>query len=844
MVPLVGVKQRAALGFLLLNANEVVPTSRLLQALWGDRPPATARKILQNAVSGLRRTLVDVELVTRAPGYGLFVGRERVDWFLFQDQAARGRAALATGDLKVATEILGGALDLWRGPLLSDLVEVGIDWPELYPIRYQRLDVLEDYFDARLALGQHFEVVGSLGREVQLEPARERLCGQYMLALYRSGRQVEALAAYRRTRHVLTEELGLDPDPHLQELERSILNHDPALAGPQAGGVAGAPTPATAATAAVVPRAAAERKPVSVLLLRVDPDAGREGRDPEDVDELSRSLTALVRHEVERRGGTLHHVVGSVWMVLFGIPRTQVDDAHMAVQAAVAIRDRIAARAVTVPGFGSLTTQVAVTTGEALVTYADGDADRVAEVSGEALAWCQQLLTWARPGEVRACDTTRQVAGCEFGYEATTQPGSWSVVTVPAACTSHTSTPFVERDREMQLLCVLFDDARRRGRPHLVTLLGESGIGKSRLVLELGRVVADPQHVPFRYLVGQTRHSSDAPLEPIAEIIRQYATIRPRDERDAAERKLEAAVRTMLPPGDGGASALRDLRDLLFTPEAAVADGVRDRVVATCRQLFEEIAADGGLAIVIEDIHRADDLLLDFLEGLVEESRPVPLVVLATARPELQDRRPHWGGGKRNASTVTLEPLSSAAASGLLTSLLDHHGLRHLMRSDQVGESRISGNPLFAQEYVRMLREGVSLRRRLETPARAGADPGHGDDRVVSLPQSVYTIVAARLDRLPRAEKTVLQVAALLDDPVSASSIAVVAECDPVEAQRCLENLERNGFLRRASGPGALAGQEYCFADVLVRDVAYAQVPRAVRARHAGRAGSDLLRRS
>lgn len=235
-VPLGGVKQRAALGFLLLHANEVIPASQLLRALWADDIPHTARKILHNAISGLRRTVfkdaaeADSVLLTRAPGYLLHINPACVDLFLFQCLAERGRSDLARGSWESAVRLLRQALGLWRGSVLTDLTEVGIVWPELAAVQDARLATFEDWVEAELALGRHHDVIGALEIASATGPTRERLRGQLMLALYRCGQQVEALEVYRRTKMSLAESLGLDPSRGLQELERAILNHDPVLA--------------------------------------------------------------------------------------------------------------------------------------------------------------------------------------------------------------------------------------------------------------------------------------------------------------------------------------------------------------------------------------------------------------------------------------------------------------------------------------------------------------------------------------------------------------------------------------------------------------------------------------
>lgn len=239
VLPLRGITQRAALGFLLLHANRTVATSDLVTALWPASAPATARKMLQNAVSGLRGTLARhgvntsaAALVSRSPGYALRVDPRCLDLARFRRCAEQGRAQLSAGSFDGAAQLLRDALSLWRGSALEDLTESGIHWPELAGLHSAQMAVHEDLYEAELARGRHYEVVGNLQSAVDLDLLRERMCGLLMRALYRCGRQVEALHVYHRHRTALLDQLGLEPGRELLELERAILNHDPALALP------------------------------------------------------------------------------------------------------------------------------------------------------------------------------------------------------------------------------------------------------------------------------------------------------------------------------------------------------------------------------------------------------------------------------------------------------------------------------------------------------------------------------------------------------------------------------------------------------------------------------------
>jgi DNA-binding SARP family transcriptional activator/tetratricopeptide (TPR) repeat protein len=226
-----GTKQRALLAILLLHANEVVSSDRLIQALWGEEPLENAAKALQVAVSRLRRALDQAAglLVTRPPGYELRLGRDQLDLHRFEDRVAAGREALAAGDPARAAAEVDDALALWRGPPLADLAYESFSQAEISRLEELRIAALEDRFAANLELGRHADVVSELEALVRDYPLRERLREQLMLALYRSGRQADALAAYRDARGTLVDELGIEPGRRLRDVHEQILMQDPAL---------------------------------------------------------------------------------------------------------------------------------------------------------------------------------------------------------------------------------------------------------------------------------------------------------------------------------------------------------------------------------------------------------------------------------------------------------------------------------------------------------------------------------------------------------------------------------------------------------------------------------------
>jgi DNA-binding SARP family transcriptional activator len=230
-VELGGTQRRALLAVLLLNANQVVSTDRLIDELWGDQPPPTAAHTIQVHVSQLRKQLGDASAIvaTQRPGYVARVEPAQLDLHRFEALLEDGREALGRGDAEEAAAVLRRALDLWRGQALADFTFEPFAQAAINRLEELRLVALEERIDADLALGRHAALVGELEALVGTNLLRERPRGQLMLALYRSGRQAEALEAYQETRRTLVDELGIDPSPALQELEKAILNQDPGL---------------------------------------------------------------------------------------------------------------------------------------------------------------------------------------------------------------------------------------------------------------------------------------------------------------------------------------------------------------------------------------------------------------------------------------------------------------------------------------------------------------------------------------------------------------------------------------------------------------------------------------
>jgi class 3 adenylate cyclase len=571
----------------------------------------------------------------------------------------------------------------------------------------------------------------------------------------------------------------------------------------------------------------AERKLVTVLLIEID--EAREGfadPDPEDAWRLLSGPLARVRAEVEAHGGIVEETMGGRTVALFGIPRTRDDDPERAVRAALAIRDAL----------GGLRVQAAVATGEALVRMAPGPGRR--RVAGEPVGAAARLQELSPTGTVLVSEATRRATERAIAYgparQAATRIGEplcgWPALAPRAgpASPSRRFPPLMGRERELAALLAAATRACQGAGPELVTIVGAAGIGKSRLLAELAdRLTASPpEGAPVAWRQGRALPYGDGPtFGALAEAVKAEAGILESDGAELAGRRLAAAAGAVAEPVTAAwvAGHLRRLvgvgggRAGAAGPTTA-AD--REEEFAAWRRFLHGLAATRPLVLALEDLHRADDALLDFVESLADrDAGPSAILVLSTARPELAERRPGWGAG---GTTVELEPLGDHDTTGLLATLLGHHGLPTEVDPALLG--RVEGNPLFAEEYVRMLRDR--------------GDPGANDP--LPLPTGVHAIVAARLDALDPADKAVLHDAAVLGQVGWLGALAAICGRGRAELEASLDRLEAREFLQRAPASRVAGEAEYAFRHTLVRDVAYGQVLRAERAERHRRAASWL----
>jgi DNA-binding SARP family transcriptional activator len=785
-----GPRQRALLAILALNVNQVVPTERLIDGLWGERPPATSVHTVQVFVSRLRRAMAPVSdrVVTRPTGYQLRVGADELDATRCEQLYAAGRAALDAGQPELAVRLLRQSDALWRGPALADFTYEPFAQAAIARFEELRLSCLDERVEAEIALGRHAALVPELEARVREHPLRERPWSQLMLALYRCDRQADALDAFQQARRLLVDELGVEPSERLRAVEAAILRHDPELDPLRPATTEQPPAPAEASPPEpVTAPAAIARRTVTVLLGAV---AGRERADPE----LMRRLIALVRGDaariVDRHGGVFRPGLGGELIGVFGLSLGHEDDALRAVRAADELRRSVGARAELQSA--GLQIGLGLDTGE-LVTEGAGE---LSSLYGEPLEGGGALARRAGPGEVLLSDATRRLAPDAIEV-ARVDAHTWRlealIAGAPALRRRH-ATSLVGRDTELQAALAAFERVERHRCAELLTVIGEAGLGKSRLAQEVARRV--PAGTTILRVECQSYGDGSA-LAPLGKAISRLAG-----------GESEEAIRGLLGDPDDAEHVAGPIAAALGRTARIPAP---ERVPWAFRRLIETLAQTQPLVIALEDAQWAQPTLLDLVEYLVEWLAGVPVLVLCLARPELLDDRPGWGGGRPGVASLVLAPLTDEDA-GLLLEHADEQRSVSLADRERI-LSVAEGNPFFVEQLLAMQ-----------------ADHGAWDIES-PLPPSVHALVAARLDRLCRDERALIERAALIGRQFWSDA---VIDLLPQEAQAAAGDHLRALVRRRLIAPAgdSRPGEESLrFEQALIRDVAYRSCPKALRGR-------------
>ena len=545
-----------------------------------------------------------------------------------------------------------------------------------------------------------------------------------------------------------------------------------------------------------------ERKVVSVLFADLVGFTSRaEQLDPEDVRAVLAPYWERLRGELEKRGGTVEKFIGDAVMALFGAPVAHDDDPLRAVGAALAIRDWAREE-------DDLQVRIAVNTGEALVVLGARPAEGEGMAAGDVVNATARLQTAAPVNGVLVGETTYRATRDVVEYaehEPVVAKGKvepipvWEALHVRSRLgmdVERTALPLVGRTRELGVIVDAFERAKSEREPQLVTLVGVPGIGKSRLVGEFfSHLEGAPDLVWWRQ--GRALpYGEGVSFWAIAEMVKAQAGIEENDPRDACAAKVRASVEQLVP--DEGERGW--VTDHLLPLVGVDQDSAGGESAPAWRAFFESLAEMRPLVMVFEDMHWADEGLLDFIDHLVDWATGVPLLVIATARPELLDRRQAWGGGKLNVSTIALTPLSDEEAAQIIHGVLDQAALP--AETQQALLERAGGNPLYAEQFARLYTE-------------------RGSTEDLPLPETVQGLIAARLDGLLSEEKRIVQ---------DASVYGKVFWAGAIDAQDdALHSLDRKGILRRERRSAVGGETQYAFRHVLVRDVAYGQIPRAAR---------------
>jgi predicted ATPase/class 3 adenylate cyclase len=582
------------------------------------------------------------------------------------------------------------------------------------------------------------------------------------------------------------------------------------------------------------PEGAEERKVVSVLFADlVDSTQRGDRQDPEDVRDTLRVLHARLREELERFGGTVEKFIGDAAMALFGAPVAREDDAERAVRAALAVQETASVLG------DDLRFRIGVATGEAVIDLTARPREGEGMAAGDIVNTAFRIAEAAPAQGILVDDTTYWATRDSVEYAAVqpvTAKGKaeplavWRVVGARDAG-RRLPTPFVGRRAEIERLLTALERAESERATGLVTIVGVPGIGKTRLVSELADAAASRDPQPL-WLQGRSlSYGEETAFWALGEMVRTLAGILRNDPPEETEEKLRRVIEASLPERDEADWAGEHLRPLVgLAASARLRGNRRGEAFAAWRRFLEGLARDRAVVLVFEDLHWSDEGLLEFVDSLAARAVATPLLVVGTARRELLDRHPGWGGGHARAELIELTALSDAETVQLAAGLLGQAGIPHEVETALT--SRADGNPLYAEEYARMLVDRGLLRR---------SDGGWElEDARLPVPESVQAIIAARLDALSAEEKSLVQEAAVIGRACWVGALEALNGLPRYVLDERLRALDRKEFLRREPRSTVADETQYAFRHVLVRDVAYSQIPRLRRV-DAHRAAAEWL---
>lgn len=565
------------------------------------------------------------------------------------------------------------------------------------------------------------------------------------------------------------------------------------------------------------------RKVVSALFVdMVGFTSATERADPEEIRTRLTAYHNAVRADVERHGGRVEKLIGDGVFAVFGVPTAHEDDPERAVRAALRIQESAAAMR---EAGADLNVRVAVATGEAIIQLEDDGGETIL---GDVVNTASRLEGVAPSGGVVVDSRTYAAArgAIEFtGLDPVVLKGkaepvqTWQAVRARSrygsAIEEGDITPFLGRERELSGLIDALARTTDEESMQLVTITGEPGVGKSRLIKEFFRHVDEGREIVFWRQGRCLPYGEGITFWAFGEILKAHAGILDGESAEVATARWAEAIHDLFPDASDATWVQQSLGPLVGLGAAGTGAGGRDELFAAGRAFIEAVAERDPLILVVEDLHWADPALIDFLEHLLTSVSVSPVLLIATARPELYAEYPAWGGGKRNAVSVALTPLSDDLTADLLTSLMaDGFG------SDEQRElllERCSGNPLYAIEFSRLTSQGGSPEQ---------------------LPANIEAVVAARLDLLTEEEKRLLQVASVVGKVFWTKAVEFMSPSGSRDTGAVLRSLTAREMIRPIRRSSMQGQHEFTFWHVLVRDVAYAQLTKAERARlHEAMAG-------
>jgi len=584
-----------------------------------------------------------------------------------------------------------------------------------------------------------------------------------------------------------------------------------------------------------------ERKLVTILFADVTGSTGLGERfDPEDLARVMNAYFEAMRSEIEAEGGTVEKFIGDAVMAVFGVPASHEDDPARALHAALKMMDRlIQVNKELIESQGvSLQMRVGVNTGEVLANTNPQPGQPM--VTGDAVNAAARLQSAAHPDQILVAErTARAVRGFNFNEIGDLQLRGKSIPVTAFELIGREEgasergipgliAPMVGRDSELALLHSVYERTAGERRPNLVTLYGAAGVGKSRLTREFLDWVRATEPTPMVVRGRCLPYGDGVAYWPLAEILKDVAGIRDSDSATEALHRITDLGERFLTPQltiDPTATVAALAHTMGVTdPDRSFAAldprEVRARTNAAWRSLFTALSETAPLVAVVEDIHWADPALLDILEELTEKVLG-PLLIICPARPELADRRSGWGGGRRNHTSIFLDPLTPEDSDALVGSLLAIADLPAEAR--QAMMEKAEGNPFFLEEIIRHLIDQGHLVRRGNN-WQAGPNLDH-----IEIPDTIQGVLAARIDLLDTLEKRVLQQAAVVGRTFWPSPVTGLLNGDGDQVGTILEHLEERELIQSRLGSSLAGEPEYIFKHVLTREVAYESLPRRDR---------------